>query len=72
MAAKLITRMTHAEFIDHIRTSTERDAWEAIGDAWYFVRHARISKVQRASYRRTAEQATAAFKQTFGEDWLPF
>lgn len=72
MATKLINRLSHAAFIDYIRTAPEFDAWSAIGDGWYVVKHARISKVSRAARRRTVEQAMDAYKQTHGEAWVPF
>lgn len=72
MAVKLIAQMSHAAFIEYVRTATELEAWVAIGDAWYFVRHARITKVLRSSCRRTVEEAMFAYKQTFGQDWVPF
>lgn len=72
MANKLINRFSRDEFIDYIRLSSERESWDAIGDAAMFITHARVSKAQRAELDRTLDKAMAAYKQTFGEDWLPF
>lgn len=72
MAVKLIAQMSHAAFIEYVRTATELEAWAAIGDAWYFVRHARVTKVMRSSCRRTVEEAEVTYKHTFGKAWVPF
>lgn len=72
MAVKLINRTSHEQFMAFIRTASQFDAWNALWDAFYFMRHARISKARRAAIKRTVDQAETAYQQTFGQDWLPF
>lgn len=72
MAKKLIMRTSESAFVAFIRSASETDAWNALGEAMHVLAMHRMSKIHRRRIAEIIELAEAAYAETFGTPWLPF